>query len=250
MQRAWACSREGCNDSIRDQYLENRLNLSIKGLLILIAGWAGLGLSNAMAQSAGSWLGRAGVSNINPKVESGELSAPSLAGTKADVKGSTRVGGGLTYMLTDNFAIDVPLALPSKHEIVGAGAISRLGKLGDIKMLPMSVLGQYRFMDAGSAFRPYVGAGLSYIKFFDAKSTLGLTTLAGGASSTPVTFTLDNQFAFTMQVGLSYAINSRWGVDFTASKTLLKTVSTLSTGQTMDLALNPVSMGLALTYKF
>ena len=34
-----------------------------------------------------------------------------------------------------------------------------VGKLGTVKSLPMTLLAQYRFGDANSAFRPFVGAG-------------------------------------------------------------------------------------------
>src|SRR3954464_293941 len=100
-------------------------------MLVLAAG-------GAQAQSAGSWLGRVGVTNINPQVSSGNLSAPSLPGTKVDIQDATSLSGGITYMWTDNWAIDLPLALPFKHDIVGDGAIAGAGKLGDVKALPIT----------------------------------------------------------------------------------------------------------------
>ena len=50
----------------------------------------------AQAQTAGSLLGRVGITQINPDVRSGNLTAPSLPGSQADVGSSTRLGGGLT----------------------------------------------------------------------------------------------------------------------------------------------------------
>ena len=84
----------------------------------------------AQAQTAGSWLVRAGATQISPQVTSGDLSAPSFTGTKVNVRADTQLAGGITYMLTDHWAVDVPLALPFKHDVIGAGAIAGVGKIG------------------------------------------------------------------------------------------------------------------------
>ena len=47
-----------------------------------------------------------------------------------DVRADTQLAGGITYMLTDHWAVDVPLALPFKHDVIGAGAIAGVGKIG------------------------------------------------------------------------------------------------------------------------
>ena len=78
----------------------------------------------ASAQSAGTWMARVGVATIAPQVTSGYLSAPDyLGGTKADVSSDSQLGGGITYMLTDNISVDLPLALPFKHKLIGDGAL-------------------------------------------------------------------------------------------------------------------------------
>ncbi len=204
----------------------------------------------AQAQSAGSVMLRAGVTEIKPNVDSGDLSAPSLGGTQADIRSSTRVSGGLTYMLTDHIAIDVPLAVPFKHEIDGAGAIAGVGKIGEVKALPITVMGQYRFLGAGSAFRPYAGAGLTYAKFFKGRSTAALSALTGGTPSNPTTLSVDSKLAATVQIGASYAFSERWFVDAAVLQTFLKTRTTLSTGQTLDTRLDPSSFALSVGYRF
>ena len=74
----------------------------------LAAALAACGL--ASAQSAGTWSARVGVTNLSPDVSSGNLSAPSFPNTKVDAKGNTQLSGGINYMLTDNLALDLPLA--------------------------------------------------------------------------------------------------------------------------------------------
>ena len=87
-----------------------------------------------MAQSAGSIVVYAGAAQISPHVESGDLTAPSLAGTKIDVKKATSFVGGITYYWTDNISIDLPISAPFKHDIVGAGAIdARRAHVGGVQ---------------------------------------------------------------------------------------------------------------------
>ena len=161
---------------------------------------------SAQAQQAGSWLGRIGATNINPHVTSGDLTAPSLPGTKADIDDNTQLGGGITYMMTNNVAIDLPLALPFKHTLSGAGAIAGAGKLGDVKALPITLLAQYRFGDANAKVRPYVGAGATYAKFYRERSTGVLSALTGGS---PTTFSVDSKLAPTIQAGVSMMLNDK-----------------------------------------
>jgi outer membrane protein len=58
----------------------------MKTQLKLLPLLAALACGGAMAQTAGTWMVRAGATNITPNVTSGYLTAPDfLGGTKADV---------------------------------------------------------------------------------------------------------------------------------------------------------------------
>ena len=202
------------------------------------------------AQTAGTWLARAGATRISPDVRSGNLSAPSFAGTQADIGNATSLSGGVTYMLSDHVSIDLPLALPFKHDIVGAGAIANVGKIGETKALPATLLAQYRFLSPTSAFRPYAGAGLTYAKFFSERSTAALSGLTGGTPANPTTLSVESKFAPTFQVGATMAISDRWAINASYSFTKLKTRTTLSAGQTLDARLDPSALSVDLVYRF
>lgn len=204
----------------------------------------------AQAQTAGTWMVRGGATTITPNVNSGDLSAPSLAGTKASINSSTKVSGGITYMLDNNISIDVPLSVPFQHDISGDGAVAGAGKIADVKALPVTVLAQWRFMEPTAAFRPYIGAGITYAAFYGARSTSTLTAITGGSPSNPTTLSIDSKWAATVQLGASVAINSNWFLDANYTYTPLSTRTTLSTGQTQDIKLDPSSVSLTVGYKF
>lgn len=204
----------------------------------------------ASAQSAGSWLGRVGVTNLSPDVSSGNLSPPSFANTKVDAKGDTQLSGGITYMLTDNLALDLPLATPFKHDLVAAGAIAGAGKLGSTKAIPATLLLQYRFNQANSAFRPYVALGLTYAYFYGERTTSYLTSQTGGSPANPTTAKVDNKFGVLAQLGFVYNFNERWFMDASYSKSFLKTDIHLSSGQSINVKLNPNVFALGVGYRF
>jgi outer membrane protein len=222
--------------------------MNLKPTLILLAALSSLA-GAAQAQSAGAWLGRVGVTHIAPDVTSGNLSAPSLPGTQSDVKAATQLSGGITYMYTDHFAVDLPLALPFRHDLVGAGAIAGVGKIGDVKALPITLMAQYRFLEAQAPVRPYLAAGLTYAKFFGERGTGTLTALTN-PGGTPTRLSIESRWGTTFQAGVTARINDTWFVDASLSKTFLKTRNTLSTGQTLDIKLDPVTVSLGVGMRF
>lgn len=215
-----------------------------------LAAAAVLTTSTAFAQTAGTWMARMGVTTITPQVDSGYLSAPDyMGGTKADVGSNTQLSGGITYMYTDHWAVDVPLAMPFTHKIIGDGALKGAGDLAEVKAIPFTVFLQYRFMEANAKFRPYVGLGATYAYFFDEQGSgkLTATTNPGGP---PTKMTVDSKWALTPQIGATFAINDKWFIDLHYSKSFLKTTTHFSTGQHLDITLDPVAYGIDIGYKF
>jgi outer membrane protein len=224
-------------------------NLKRVSQLVLAAGvLATAGL--AQAQSAGSIVVRLGATQIKPDVESGNLTAPSLVGTQADIKSNTQPTAGITYMLSDNLSLDLPLAAGFKHEIVGAGAIDGVGKIGEVKALPVTLLVQYRLFPAAAPLRPYVGLGPTYAKFYGARSTAALTAMTGGTPSNPTTISMQSKWALTGQLGLNASLAPGWSLDVAVLKTALKSRATLSTGQTLDAKIDPWSYTAGIGYRF
>jgi outer membrane protein len=206
-------------------------------------------VSGAQAQSAGSWQVKAGVNTITPKVTSGDLGAPSLSGTKIDVEAATSVIFTATYMYTDNFSVEGYLGLPYRHDIKGAGTIAGAGNLGTVTQVSPTVFGQYRFGAPSSSLRPYVGLGLGYTYFYGEEGSGTLTALTNPGGP-PTTSSTDGAFGFSGQVGATYDLGDRWFLAGTVIKTYLKTTTHLSTGQSIDVKLDPLSVGFAIGQRF
>lgn len=204
----------------------------------------------ASAQVAGTFSVRAGVTHIAPQVTSGNLSTPSFPGTTVDVGSASALTGGLNYMLTDHWAVDLPVGLPFKHSFYGDGAVAGTGKLGETKVVPATLFAQYRFGEPLAAFRPYVGVGVTYSRFFKNRSTAAMTAITGGNPAQPTTAYIDNKWGITPQVGFVWNLNDRWFVDAAYYKSFIKTTTHLSSGQSIHIKLNPNVFAVGIGYRF
>ncbi len=215
--------------------------------LIALAAASTCGL--ATAQKAGGISASVGFTQISPSVNSGNLSAPSLPGTQVGVTNNSQLTLAFNYALTDNLMLHLPIGMGFKHDINGTGTIAGVGKLGDTKALPITLIGQYRFLDANAAFRPYIGAGASYVKFYNTNGTGVLTALTNpGGPATGLSF--ESKFAPTLQLGGVYNLNEKWYVEASYSKTFISTRGTLTTGQTIDVKLDPSAYSFQVGYKY
>jgi outer membrane protein len=225
-------------------------NMIVKRLAMAAVLGSGLAAATgAAAQAGGDWTVKVGVNRITPKVESGNVSAPALPNTKADVGSDTKPILNLAYFVTDNIAAELDLGAPYRHELFGADAIAGTGRLGTVDVLPPTLFAQYRFFGADAVFRPYVGLGVTYAYFRRERGSAQLTAIlnTGGPAST---FSLESKWAASAQVGASWRLNERWSVDGGVIKTRLRTTATYSTGQTQAMKLDPVSVNLGLAFKF
>ena len=201
-----------------------------------------------MAQTAGHWSYKVGENLIAPQVSSGDLSGPGPTGVKIDVGHAYAPIVSGTYMLTDNVATELVIGLPYRHDITGKGVIDGAGKIASVQQLPPTLFVQYRFQQADATWRPYLGLGLTYAYFRDARPTSTLNAILG-----PTTMEVDGRFGLTPQIGAIYRINDRWFIDTSVTKTYLSTRATLTSGcivRTLASRLDPIAVSVSLGYQF
>jgi len=220
---------------------------------LLITATLVVGSAHGFAQQAGTWSVSTGITRITPSVDSGSLSSPSGAGVipdaRVDVSSDSRLTAAVNYMATDHINLHLPLGLGFRHDVSGAGVLAGVGKVAETRALPITLIAQYRFLDANARFRPYLGAGLSYVRFYRERGTTMLTALTNpGGPATGVSF--KSKWAPTVQLGAVLDLDAKWFVEASYAKTFLKTRGTLSTNQTIDVGLDPNCFTLQVGYKF
>lgn len=191
-----------------------------------VAAATALVMAGGTAHAAqGDWLARARVININPDASSSALNL--------DVNTKTTAELDFSYFLTNNLAMELILAT-RKHDVTAGGA-----PIGSVAVLPPTLTLQYHFSPAG-AFRPYVGAGINYTRFYD-------VNLGGGA------FTVEkNSWGGALQAGVDIPLNSKLFLNIDVKKVWIDTdVKVAATGTVAaNLKINPVIVGVGMGMKF
>lgn len=147
---------------------------------------AALSATSVAAQSQGDWTLGFGLGSVMPKSGNG-----TLAGGEADIGNDIRPTITAEYFIRDNLGIELLAATPFEHDV----NIDGVGFAGSIKHLPPTLSLNYHF-PTQSAWKPYVGAGITYVTFFDETSPLG-------------TLELDDSFGVSVQAGIDYEISSK-----------------------------------------
>jgi len=209
-----------------------------------------LSATAAQAQVAGTWFGGIGVTHIKPNTSSGSLSPPASPNTQVDMDADTQGTVFIGRMLTDNWSVEVPIGLGFEHDIQGAGSISGVGKIGSVKVLPISLFAQYRFLEPAARFRPYAVGGITYAKFYGERGSATLNAINPANPPGGTTMDTDSRFGWSLGLGMTATITERWFVDVHYSHTWLKTTTTLNSGQHIDTKIDPDAVTLSVGYRF
>lgn len=186
----------------------------------------------AMAHQAGDILVRGGLAFVSPQTSSDNV----LGTGELEIDSNMQLGLTLSYMLTDNWGVELLAATPFSHSVSTAG----LGEVAKVKHLPPTLMAQYYFGDANSKVRPYLGAGINYTTFFDEE---GRGALAGTDVS------VDSSWGMAGQVGLDMAINDRWFVNASAWLIDIDTDVHTAVG-TINTSIDPVAFMFGVGYRF
>ena len=198
-----------------------KLTHALLGLALLSAS------SATLAHDKGDWLFRIGGMNVDPKSNNGEV---------VDVKSDSSITLTFSYLLTENWAIDVLAAYPFEHGINLKGG----DRVAKTKHLPPTVSLQYHFLPQAD-FQPYVGLGLNYTNFFDEETTGALE----GAD-----LSLDDSWGVAAQVGFDYMINEKWFWNVDVRWINIETDASLNGAFLEKVEIDPLVYGAHIGFRF
>jgi len=218
--------------------------------------WAALGLVASLIvaatpAAAGSDSGDAMIrvlgTVVNPDTDA-TVKAGGLVIPGANANVSTEVIPALTlsYFLNKNLALELFCCF-ARNEIDGKGSIAGLHEIADTWIFPPALTLQYHFTSMG-AWKPYVGAGVQYINFFNTGTGDNLL----GASKVSI----DDAFGFTLQAGLDFSLGNGWYLNADVKKTWLDTTVTWrntalgGVNVVGDAAIDPWIFSAGVAYRF
>lgn len=190
----------------------------------LLASWG------AAAQAgAGDILVRARVLSVIPQASTDNT----LSALDVGVKQSVVPELDFTYMFTDHIGSELILGTTRNR------LTSSLGSLGKVSLLPPTLTLQYHFNDEGR-FRPYVGAGINYTRFYD-------NSLSAGG--TPISIK-QNSFGPALQVGMDVKLSGNWFFNVDVKKLWVRTDASLGDTSLGTLKIDPWLVGVGVGYRF
>jgi outer membrane protein len=139
----------------------------------------------------------------------------------------------ISYFLTDHLAVEA-IAAVTKHSVSNSVA----GAIGTVSLLPPTVTAQYHFAPEGW-IRPYLGAGINYTVFYDARSPLP-------------NIHYRNTFGWALQAGADFPIEGQpYFLNVDAKKLFLNTSLKAADGAVRAHAdINPWLVGAGVGVRF
>lgn len=133
--------------------------------------------------------------------------------------------------LTTHFGIELTVGYPplTKTEGRGPATLGSVPYNGQVistaRWLAPTLLGEYSFFDDSSRWRPYVGVGVNYTRFYSRQSTTAGNAATGG----PTSLSLPVSVGPAAIVGVSYHPFERWSLNASYSTAVIRSKLTADT---------------------
>jgi outer membrane protein len=180
--------------------------------------------NQAHAQTAGSVYMAAGWFHLAPQDSSDVLRTTNIGGSpvniavpgsSASIGSSDTFGFSTGYFITDNFAVQADAGIPPKFDLRGGGTLASYGKLGEARQWSPALIFKYYFRNADATFRPFVGIGVSYIWFTNAR--IKNPTFVSQQLHGPASVDVDSAWAPVFNAGFAYNFNKHIFASFSVS---------------------------------
>ena len=201
-----------------------------KTFLILALAALGMQAGAALAEQS-PWQIRARAVYINPADKSDPIGGAGAA-DRLSVSSKTIPEIDISYFFTPNWAAELILTYPQKHDVYLDGA-----KIGSFKHLPPTLTVQYHFTP-NAQISPYVGAGLNYTRISN-------VNLLGGAAD------LENHsFGLALQAGVDFKIDKHWSLNLDIKKVQIRSDVTAGGAVLSKVKVDPLLIGIGVGYRF
>lgn len=191
--------------------------------------------AGAMAYEAGDILVRAGVASVQPDVTD-KVAGGAFA---LDVDDNAQVGLNFVYMLTPQFGVELLAATPFKHDVTAGGTV-----IGETTHLPPTVTVQW-YPKVSDSVQPFVGVGLNYTTFWDAK----LNATGKGATGADK-LSLPYSTGLAMEAGVDVKVADNVFVSASVWKIDIDTEVRLDGVSAGELQIDPLAYMIGVGYKF
>jgi outer membrane protein len=194
---------------------------------------------------------------------SADLFNGKLAGASANIDNASTVSFSVLQMITDNIGAELSLGVPPKLNInldTPNGTKTNEPNAATARAITPAIVAKYFFMNPSSAYRPYLGLGVTHASFSKVTPDTSNSTVAALAG---ISASLSSSWAPVYNAGVIYNFDEKWSLNASVSYIPLKTtatfvgpgISAISAGYgnvatTTKLTMNPTDYIIRLGYKF
>jgi outer membrane protein len=216
-------------------------------LTVALGATIGLAEQSAAGDYSGNFMVKAGVTGVLPNSEFEGLSINGFQVFNddiAEVDDSWVPSITLTYFVNKNIGIELFCCF-AQHGVEAKGNLAALGlnDLGETMIFPPILSLQYHF-DGMRGIKPYVGAGVQFIHFFDTHSEIG-----GDLD-------IDSAWGFSLQGGVDVELGGGWYAGADVRYTWLDSTATFTNALggvphiETDFDLDPLLVSAHVGYRF
>ncbi len=202
---------------------------SILKLMMAVLGLAAM-TAPALAQES-PWLVRARAVHIDPADKSDPIGGTGAA-DRLHVSDKWIPEVDISYFFTPNWAAELILTYPQKHDVTLDGA-----RIGSFKHLPPTLTAQYHFLP-GATIDPYVGAGVNY-------TLLSKVNLLNGGARLE-----HDSVGLALQAGADFRIDDHWSVNLDVKKLQIRSDVMIGGARASRVKVDPLLVGLGVGYRF
>lgn len=188
-------------------------------LIALAALAATLSPFAAQAQDQGDWIVRARAVSLTSENDDS-------TGLDLSVNDKVIPEVDISYFINPNFALELILTYPQKHDVKSAGA-----KIGSLKHLPPTLTAQYHFTQLGG-WRPYVGLGLNYTHLSDVQFNSDVDAALQPSLK-------KDSFGWAAQLGADIPMGGGWLLNLDVKKVQIQTEVSSFGNKVGDFKVNP-----------
>ena len=228
-------------------------------LAIALAGTCFGASAQSFLQGTTFYLGGAyiDVNSSAPPLHSQPATLPAGVDAGLRVGDAKTIGFGVVTPISGPYTFELALGIPPKHSAYGTLFISSFGQISTVKQIAPTAFVNYHFGDGGLGLAPFVGVGVNYTKFTNAKSTPSGNAASGGATE----IKLKDSIGLAAHAGLTYKVDKSWQVtgtlayadvrsDLTATTQARGTTGPVTIVRTTTIDFRPLVYTLSVGYTF
>ena len=199
---------------------------------------------------------RVGMYFLQYDVHADDLTGPYVPpGVNVDVKSVSTPYVAYIRRLAPHWVLELAAGVPPKTETVGKGP-AMLGSVpfdgqvvSSAKWFSPSLIVNYVFREETETWRPYLGVGINYTKFYDLQSTAAGNAANGG----PTAISLTSSVGPVVTAGVRWHFNDHWNAYASYDYAMVNSDyagNTAGVIRRTSIRFNPSTLVLSLGYAF